>query len=128
MEASFNTKEKLTSIYALESGKEKQQNNEAAQTSGIFSTANSNEIVGRVQIKGKKVWKITYFRSHTDMEKIPVVRLMSLNFGRDSQALITFKLVIYLLQHSKKENETSVYSLLEPEHVTKSTRLFQLCK
>lgn len=55
MEASFNTKEKLTSIYALESGKEKQQNNEAAQTSGIFSTANSNEIVGRVQIKGKKV-------------------------------------------------------------------------
>lgn len=52
---SFNTKEKLTSICALESGKEKQQNNEAAQTSGIFATANSNEIVGRVQIKGKKV-------------------------------------------------------------------------
>lgn len=66
---SFNTKEKLTSICALESGKEKQQNNEAAQTSGIFATANSNEIVGRVQIKGKKVWKNTVISEATQTWK-----------------------------------------------------------
>lgn len=40
---------------------------------------------------------------------------------------IKFRLIIYLLQHSKKENVTSAYSLLEPEHVTKSMRLFKLC-
>lgn len=40
---------------------------------------------------------------------------------------INFRWILCLSQHSKKENETSAYSLLEPEHVTKSTRLFKLC-
>lgn len=60
-------------------------------------------------------------------KKIPVLRLTSLDFGRNSRALTIFRLIIYLQQRSKKENQTSVCSVLEPEHVTKRKRLFKLC-